>query len=132
MIFVDSSFWIALRVPRDPHHHRAVTLAPAHGDDRWATSNHVRGETWTWVNRKAGHASAVRFLDALERSPRVDVVHVPEDLEGEALKWLRRRRRGQYSYVDATSFVLMRALGIRDALSFDEDFTAAGFRLLRV
>jgi len=132
VIFVDSSFWIALRVPRDPHHRKAVALAPVHGDERWVTSNHVRGETWTWVNRRAGHASAVRFLSALERSPRLDVVHVPEDLEDDALRWLRRRRRDQYSYVDATSFALMRQLGIRNALTFDEDFTAAGFHVLRI
>lgn len=132
MIFVDSAFWIALRVPRDPHHRKAVALAPVHGDERWVTSNHVRGETWTWLNRKAGHDSAVQFLDVLERSPRVEVVHVPEDWEDDALKWLRRRRQGQYSYVDATSFIVMRELRIRDTLTFDQDFTAAGFHVLGI
>jgi predicted nucleic acid-binding protein len=31
----------------------------------------VRGETWTSLNRSAGHASAVGFLDALDASPRL-------------------------------------------------------------
>lgn len=36
-----------------------------------------------------------------------------------------------YSFVDATSFALMRSLKIRQALAFDGDFTAAGFVELR-
>jgi predicted nucleic acid-binding protein len=35
------------------------------------------------------------------------------------------------SFVDATSFVVMRSLEIREALAFDGDFTAAGFVELR-
>ena len=32
-----------------------------------------------------------------------------------------------YSFVDATSFEVMRALRLREALAFDNDFAAAGF-----
>ena len=95
------------------------------------TSNHVRGETWTLLRRKEGHARAVDFLDMLARSPRVDVVAVDEKLEEESLAWLRRHDERAYSFVDATSFALMRRLGIRDALAFDGDFAAAGFVELR-
>jgi predicted nucleic acid-binding protein len=34
-------------------------------------------------------------------------------------------------FVDATSFAIMRALRIREALAFDGDFSAAGFVELR-
>lgn len=95
------------------------------------TSNHVRGETWTYLRRKAGHRSAMGFLDDLARSRRVDVVHVAPDLEQRALTWLRKHDEREYSFVDATSFAFMRALRIRDALAFDGDFSAAGFRELR-
>ena len=54
---------------------------------------------------------------------------VSEELEEEAL--LRRHDERAYSFVDATSFALMRSLKIRDALAFDEDFSAAGFIELR-
>jgi hypothetical protein len=40
-----------------------------HQDERLLTTNHVRGESWTLVNRREGHAAAVRFLDALAASP---------------------------------------------------------------
>jgi uncharacterized protein len=45
---------------------------------------------------------------------------------------LRRRNDREYSYVDASSFALMRSLRIRDALAFDADFQAAGLTELRV
>jgi predicted nucleic acid-binding protein len=68
----------------------------------------------------------------LDRSQRVDVVTVTEELEAQALRWLRRHDEREYSFVDATSFALMRSLRIREALAFDGDFAAAGFVELRI
>lgn len=95
------------------------------------TSNHVVGETWTTVNRRSGHHHAARFLDVVEGSAQLHVAHVPEELEAAALAWLRRHDEREYSFVDATSFALMRQMGIHDALAFDGDFSAAGFVELR-
>jgi predicted nucleic acid-binding protein len=92
------------------------------------TSNHVRGETWTLLRARAGHTRAVGFLETLRTSTATTVVLVSEELEGEALRWLERHDERPYSFVDATSFAVMRAHGIREALTFDEDFSAAGFR----
>ena len=131
MIFVDSSFWIARAVARDRHHHDTDALLDAIGDAPLVTTNLVRGETWTFLRRKAGHLAATTFLDLLDRSPRVAVVTVTPELEDRALAWLRTHDEREYSYVDATSFALMRSLKIRQALAFDGDFTAAGFVELR-
>ena len=46
----------------------------------------------------------------------------------DAWRWLERHDDGAYSFVDATSFVVMRSRRLRDALAFDGDFTTAGFR----
>ena len=78
-----------------------------------------------------GHASAVAFLDALDASPRVRIEPVDADAESVALAWLRVRDEREYSFVDATSFAVMRARRITHALAFDGDFTAAGFNELR-
>ena len=131
MIFVDSSFWVAARLSRDDHHKDAIALFEGVSEQRLVTSNHVRGETWTFLGRRDGHATAVAFLDMLARTSLVDVVRVSEDQEAQALRWLRRHGEREYSFVDATSFALMRSLKIRDALAFDGDFAAAGFTELR-
>lgn len=131
MIFVDTSFWLATRMPHDDHHAEAVRILERYGDESLCTSNHVRGETWTFLRRRTGHRAAVHFLDGLERSPRLRVLFAGEHLEREALRWLRRHDEREYSFVDATSFALMRSLRIRRALAFDGDFAAAGFEELR-
>ena len=131
MIFVDTSYWVATVVARDARHAAAVALGRRHADVGLVTSNHVRGETWTFLRRREGHRMAVRYLDTLERSPRVQVETATPELESEALAWLRRHDERQYSFVDATSFALMRALRIREAFAFDGDFAAAGFVELR-
>lgn len=131
MIFVDTSFWIALRNRRDEHHEQAKTLYRLHADAGLLCSNHIRGETWTYLRRKAGHGAAVGFLDMVERSSRLRIVRVEAKQEAAALRWLRQHDEREYSFVDATSFALMRALRIRNALAFDGDFAAAGFVELR-
>lgn len=131
MIFVDSSFWIALRNRNDARASDAVTLLERFGGESLVTTNHVRGETWTFLRRRAGYRSAVHFLDLLEHTPRLRVEYVDEKLEREALRWLRRHDERPYSFVDATSFALMKRLRIKEALAFDGDFAAAGFVELR-
>jgi predicted nucleic acid-binding protein len=131
VIFVDTSFWLAIRNRRDTSHDLARSLLAKHAAEPLLTSNHVRGETWTFLRRRAGHRSAVDFLDSIGRSPRLRIIFVSEDIEAAALRWLRGRDEREYSFVNATSFALMRSLRIRDALAFDGDFTAAGFRELR-
>ncbi len=49
LIFVDTSFWVAARMQRDAHHRDAVELLEEQRDHRLVTSNHVRGETWTFL-----------------------------------------------------------------------------------
>ena len=131
-VFVDTSFWIALTSDHDDRHAEAVALmegAPARGP--LVTTNHVRGETWTFLRHRRGHRGAVAVLDRLDRTRRLRLVFVSEHVEREALRWLRRHDEREYSFVDATSFAVMRFLKIREALAFDGDFAAAGFVELR-
>ncbi|MGH9188940.1 MAG: type II toxin-antitoxin system VapC family toxin [Acidimicrobiales bacterium] len=131
MIFVDTSFWVAASMRRDERHGMAAGLLERHADAPLFTSNLVQGETWTFLRRRAGHGAAVDFLSRIERSPRIRLVPVTGPLEAEAWRWLRRHDERGYSFVDATSFALMRSVRAREALAFDGDFSAAGFAELR-
>lgn len=132
MTFVDTSFWVAFRNRADGHHDEARRLMETRLSTSLVTTNHVRGETWTFLRRRGGHGAAVGFLDLSERSHRLTIVTVTPEQEKEALRWLRRHDERPYSFVDATSFVVMKAMRIRDALAFDGDFSAAGFTELRL
>jgi predicted nucleic acid-binding protein len=131
VIFVDTSFWVAAASSADARHAEAVELLRQLESSSLVSSNHVRGETWTFLRNRYGHLPAHAFLDRLERTPRLRLVFVSEELEREALRWLLRHDERAYSFVDATSFALMRSLRIREALAFDAHFSAAGFVELR-
>jgi len=124
--FVDTSFWIALQYRRDSHSAAAIELWQ-YGHGPLLTTNYVVGETWTFLRRRLGFDSARRFLDFVGTSSRLTVVRVNEEEEREAWAWLRRHDERVYSFVDATSFAVMRRRGILEALAFDGDFSAAGF-----
>jgi predicted nucleic acid-binding protein len=124
--FVDTSYWVALAARSDTHHETAVRLWTSRAK-ALTTSNHVVGETWTFLNRRHGHRVAVEFTDGLRASPTLAVVHLPADVEQDAWRWLRRHGEREYSFVDATSFAYMRRNRIDTAFAFDGDFAAAGF-----
>lgn len=126
MRFVDTSFWVALALTRDAHHDAARALWADRGA-ALLTTNHVLGETWTFLRRRAGHATSLRQNKALRHAPTLVVHHVEPELEEQAWGWLERHDEREYSYVDATSFAVMRRLRILEALAFDGDFSAAGF-----
>jgi uncharacterized protein len=124
--FVDTSFWIALRFRRDRRHPEARSIWEA-GTGPLLTTNLVVGETWTFLTRRAGHGRAMEFLEAVDQLPSLATRSVDEDMEAEAWRWLRRHDERPYSFVDGTSFALMRRMRVREALAFDGDFAAAGF-----
>lgn len=126
MRFADTSFWVALALGRDRHHQAASSLWGQRGQPLLVT-NHVLGEVWTFLRRRDGHAMARRARQLIEQSDAVDAIHVPADVEEEAWRWLERHDERAYSFVDATSFAVMRRRGLLEALAFDGDFAAAGF-----
>jgi uncharacterized protein len=129
--FADTGWWVAWALPGDIRHHDALGMLAMLGrSEQVLTTNLVAGETWTFLRRKDSHRTAVAFLDRIDALTKADrlVIHkVTEDQETAAWEWLRRRDERVYSYVDATSFRVMRDRRIREALAFDQDFAAAGF-----
>lgn len=126
MRFVDTSFWVALHQARDAHFPEARVLWYDH-DQTLITSTLALGETWTFLRRRAGHHIARTFIDLAEQSPRLTIHRVDEATEREAWAWLRRHDERVYSFVDATSFAVMRRVRVFEAFAFDGDFSAAGF-----
>jgi uncharacterized protein len=129
--FADTSWWVAWSLPDDGRHDDALAVLTQLGpSEQVLTTNLVLGETWTFLRRKDGHRSAVAFLDrvtALEEQAKLTVQRVTEEQEDKAWRWLRRHDERSYSFVDATSFEVMRDRRLREALAFDQDFAAAGF-----
>jgi uncharacterized protein len=128
-VFVDSGAWIALAAPDDRWHSdaRACLSALVRRRLPLVTTNHVVGETYAWLVRASGHATAWRFKRELDDSRRIELVTTDEKLEREAWEILRKYDDQAFSFVDAVSFALMRRRRMRRAFAFDQHFAAAGF-----
>jgi uncharacterized protein len=135
MKFADTSWWVGWAVPRDGRHPDAVAMLDlVDPGEKLLTTDHIVGETWTVLARRGSHRSALAFLERIETlvgDARLTVHSVTPSQERKAWAWLRRHDERVYSFVDATSFQVMRERRVREALAFDQNFSAAGFIELR-
>ena len=129
MTFVDTSALLAF-LDRDAARHERVvaSLASILADGSGVTHNYVVLETEALARRRLGGSAARRLLEDVV--PLLDVAWIDAELHAAAvaahLKALRRRS----SLVDQVSFELMRRRGLDVALALDDDFAAAGFRVV--
>lgn len=126
MIFVDTSFFVALLDPRDKNHSRAVEalegLENRRLRDLLLTTNNVVLETITVARYEAGHSLAVKAGEMLYSEKLARLHRTSAQEEAAAFEYLRKYEDKEYSAVDCLSFVVMEKLGIREALAFDSDF----------
>lgn len=93
------------------------------------TTDHVIAETYTYLRGHLGSAAALGFLSAIRASATTRRVHITAEWEIAAEELLAQYADQDFSYVDATSFVAMRRLRVRDAFAFDHHFVIVGFTL---
>ena len=128
-IFVDTGAWHAVQARNDDWHGDAVRTIRdlVSGPSCLVTTNHVVGETYTLLRTVCGYAEAVRFLDLVQETRRLECIFVTSSLEERAYRLLRQYADQSFSFVDATSFTVMRSERIRHAFAFDQHFATAGF-----
>jgi predicted nucleic acid-binding protein len=131
-VFVDTSAWFALADRRDANHDAASEIVRRLLERRalLVTTNQVAAETYTLMRNRLGPQHAQSFLVRVRISPSTQRVLVLEGWEEAAEDLLREYMDQDFSYVDATSFVSMRRLGLQDAFAFDSHFSIAGFALM--
>ena len=129
--FVDTSAFYALLDEDDAHHEEAVAVwgRLREAQERVWTSNYVLVETTALVRSRLGMAAVRQLTDGLLLP--VDVAWIDAALHGTAAAMHRTADRRGLSLVDCSSFEVMRRLGLRAVLAFDEHFAEQGFTCLR-
>jgi hypothetical protein len=132
-VFIDSGGFIALTYKDDSEHFTAVRFYTSVKDVvLFYTTNFVIAETYTWLRYHASHSAAVKFLDVVEKSAsnsELMVIQVDLAIEEKAKKILRKYADQSFSYVDATSFVVLDLLGIDEVFGFDSHYLMFGKNL---
>lgn len=131
-VFVDSGAWIALALTRDALHERAREqweLLQGAGA-KLHTSVPVVMETFTFLDRNANRDVALLWKESVHGAGRITILPCKlQDLR-DSWTYFRRPDLHKLSAVDASSFVIMKRVGITLAYAFDYHFPMAGFRLV--
>ena len=128
-LFVDTSAWYPAVVRSHPDHAgvaEAMTERVSRGV-RIVTTNLIVSETHALLLHRVGRSAALQFVQAVRESPNL-VVDSSAELERDAiLQWLVKFADQDFSLTDAVSFAVMKRRKIREALTLDAHFAAAGF-----
>lgn len=129
-IFVDTSAFVALNNKNEPNHIVADALLGQLdlSTTILLTSNYTIAETITILSQRISKEIAINFkeLDV----PTLEVIWVNEMIEAAAFDIFKKIKSKNVSFIDCTSFALMRELGIKTVFTFDRDFKKQGFSLL--
>jgi hypothetical protein len=131
-VFVDTSGLYALVDKHDGHHaaaRRAVERI-VRGGRRLVVTDYVVSETVTLARARGGPPVALRVLDLIEQSAGIRIEWVGAARFESTKAFVRKHADQAYSFVDCASFVIMRELDLRQALTTDGHFRQAGFEPL--
>jgi hypothetical protein len=129
MGFADSFYFLALLNPKDAAHDKAAALSLS-----------FRGQmvTTEWVITEVADAMAApgnrrlfeSFFAELTANPDITVLWSNEALFQRGLRLYFNHKDKDWPLTDCLSFVVMREMRIKDALTADRHFEQAGFRAL--
>jgi uncharacterized protein len=128
-VFVDTSFVIALVNEKDQHHRLALELAETFTGQRLVTTDAILLEIGNALSRNFKPES-VEIIEDFLTSDDVEVIHLHPQLFRKAFDLYKSRSDKLWGLIDCVSFVVMKELGIIDALSADKHFDQAGFNIL--
>jgi predicted nucleic acid-binding protein len=129
-VFVDTSALYAVFDGDDAFHAAAAEAwrgllasdVPLH------TSSYVLVELQALLQRRLGLAAVDALMTYV--APFVNVAWIDERVHAQAMAAVLGARKRDVSLVDHASFIIMRKLGVRTALTIDEHFVQQGFNVL--
>ncbi len=128
-LFVDTAGWVACADAADPDHEatRAARDEALEARRVLVTTDYVVDETLTLIRMRLGLAAAEAWWAQVEGSRRVRHESIDAVRAEKARALFFRHRDKRYSFTDCTSFVLMKELRLKQALTTDRHFRQAGF-----
>jgi uncharacterized protein len=130
VIFVDTGYFLALAMPGDSLHHRAVRWANAASGPCLLTE-YVLWEIINALSTPRDRAKGHLILSQIQGAPRdYELVLASRELFLAGMSLHRGRPDKAWSLTDCISFHVMGQRDIHSALAFDQHFEQAGFEAL--
>ena len=131
-VFVDSAGLYALADHRDRARAEAERCVAelVRSGRRLVITDYILDEAATLALARRGSYAALRLLEIPELSRGFELQWIGPERFGAAKAFFRKHADHGYSFTDCTSFVVMRELGLSEALTTDRHFREAGFKPL--
>jgi predicted nucleic acid-binding protein len=126
-VFADSAYWIALIVRHDAYHDRAMDWTKRIRG-RIVTTDGVLIETTSALAVPPRRIAAVNLMQRLREREDIEIVQLDPTLLNRGWILYCDRMDKAWSWVDCTSFTVMKDRSLHDALTTDRHFVQAGFR----
>ncbi len=123
-VFIDTGAFYAATISNDARNTAAKEISQElHRCKAWLfTSDYILAETYTLLNARDGHHTAVAFMNAIEKN-EINVLRVSPTIETSAKEIFRKLDIPRLSFFDCTSFALINAHRLDHAFSFDSHFS---------
>ena len=128
-VFIDTSFFFSLVNVKDAQHTQARSLFErlAHEETEYLTSNFVLAEAHALILNRIGRNPAAQFIQAIKFRSVTNIIRVTPLDENRAEEIIFKYTDKDFSYVDATSFAIMKRLKMTQCLTYDHHFVQYGF-----
>ncbi len=128
-VFIDAGFFIAILDDRDQYSGVALRGLEAFTGYRVVTTEMVLVEVFATLSRRGPQArmAVTDHLHRLRDDPNVTIIPQTSEQFDDAAQLFEQRLDQRFSLTDCASFLVMEQREIRQALTFDTDFRAAGF-----
>lgn len=131
-VFLDTSYAIALSSETDEHHQKAFALSEEleKNKTKIITTRAVLLEVGNFLSKVRYRQAAVALLESFEFDKNVKIIEISKDLYEKAFKLFKSRNDKDWGLIDCLSFAVMKEGNLTDALTADEHFRQAGFKIL--
>jgi predicted nucleic acid-binding protein len=129
-VFVDTAGWMMIADASDPRHEAACSFKDGFLRRKgiFVTTDYVIDETLTLLRMRMGLDAARKWWWTVENSKMLKNEAIDFQRAALARDWFFGWEDQRFSFTDCTSFVVMRELGLKRALTSVAHFTVAGFQ----
>ncbi len=124
MIFVDSSYYIAISDTKDQWHKKALELSEYIENSASVVSSFIISEVVTEIGRRSGGKVAYNLYNYF--TDNCNIIYIDRGLLSESME-IVLKYDGTLSLADAASVTIMDNMKIGEIISYDSDFDKVDF-----
>lgn len=130
IVFVDTGAFFSVLSRNDTFHEKSIKLWALLDESQLITSEFILIEAATLIRVKIGSKESIAFINKIENGTDIDIITINKDLKDNGWIYFKKFSDKTYSYIDCTSYYIMKKNNITKVFGFDEHFTQMGFSLL--